>query len=136
MKNSRFQKNMICHHFSTSTNHPKSQNKLPKVSPRDLICLSHFLSITLGSQSVPADLHFEPSGIDFGSQIHIISRAWGPITLRNERFTPLRHAQPVNRCPRNDNEVWAHRCRSVIRPHRFRKRFQPRIAEFQSGGRR
>ena len=45
------------------------------MSPRDLMFLSLFLNITLGSQSAPLDLHFEPSGIDFGPKIHIISRA-------------------------------------------------------------
>ena len=94
-----FSKNMIFHQFPTSKKHQKSQKKLPKVSPRDFIFLSHFLSITLGSQSAPPDLHFHPSGIDFGPQIHIISSAWSPITFRSERFTPLRHGQPVTDVP-------------------------------------
>ncbi len=64
-----FSKNTIFHQFPTSKNHKQSQKKLSKVSPRDLIFLSHFLSITLGSQSAPPDLHYEPSGIDFGPQI-------------------------------------------------------------------
>ena len=75
MNKSRFWKNIIFHQIWSPKKHPKSWKKLPKVSPRDLMFLSLFLNITLGSQSALPDLHFEPSGIDFGPKIHIISRA-------------------------------------------------------------
>ena len=61
------------HNFWTPTKHQTSQKKLLKVSHRDLLFFFHFQRVTLGSQSAPQDLHFEPSGTDLGPRIHIIS---------------------------------------------------------------
>ena len=63
---------------------PKITNKALKSEPSG----PHFF---LSFSEHP--LHFDLSDIDFGSQILIISNAWGPITLRSEKFTPVPHAQ-------------------------------------------
>ena len=119
---------MIFHHFWTPKKHPKSSKKLQKVTPRELFFSFQNLSLTLGSQSTPQDEHFDPPGPPFGPFRH---RFRTP-TLNNFTYVGSNNASkreiraaypwsPRRRCPKDEKEVSAHRCRSIIGPHRFLK---------------